>query len=303
MSFSKLCDCETGAPYRKKLCRKHYYNKLTVTLSGLKIVSVLTESENCSRCFIECSSQLQCRTKMAIHDLNISHMGHCFGKSETQSLLYRLNAVPSVLISSFFMESALSENVLKYRLVISSYLIPFRSYLRRLAIPFFSRITILRSLLDIFLLCLEFKSCCSTLIHQVPFHPCLSSPSSPRLQKAPPSSILVSLNPIRWVCSSSLMILASKLIISSRLPRLSSVGHLSLPRLALAFTRCAWILLDIFCFLLHQKRMVAFCGRLFLSGFLPLCVSERPPFLPWLCLSTVAVLLVVGPPCMLCAFV
>ena len=211
------------------------------------------------------------------------------------------------------MESALSENVLKYRLVISSYLIPFRSSLRRLAIPFFSRIIILRSLLDIFLLCLEFKSCCSTLIHQVPFHPCLSSPSSPRLQKAPPSSILVSLNPIRWVCSSSLMILASKLIISSRLPRLSSVGHLSLPALALNFTRCAWILLDIFCFLLPKYRMVAFCGRLFLSGLLrcskgrssllPLCVSEQPPFLPWLCLSTVAVLLVVGPPCMLCAFV
>ena len=59
-------------------------------------------------------------------------------------------------------------------------------------------------------------------MHQVPFHLCHSSPSSSRLQPTRPSSMLVSLEPIippiLWyihrIYSSSLMILASKSVIS-----------------------------------------------------------------------------------------
>ena len=95
---------------------------------------------------------------------------HCFAN--------RMRLIePSVPNSSFFMGSSLSENVLKCRLVfpLISALIPFCSSLRRLAIPFCSRVWILRSPLAIFLLCLEFKFCFSTLIHQVPSHLCHSS--------------------------------------------------------------------------------------------------------------------------------
>ena len=158
-----------------------------------------------------------------------------------------------VTLSSPLSLSSLSEIVLTHRLLDSSTsaLIPLRSSCDSLAIPFFSRSTILRSHLDIFLLCREFESSWSTRIHQLPFHLCHSSSSSTRPQGMPlshkfdplDSAASVILLYIHCVRSSSFMIsdlkpplsssssfssLVNCLCVMSVIPGGDSIFHLSL---------------------------------------------------------------------------
>ena len=135
----QTCGCETGAPLQQ----------ITVTWLGLKIVSVVPESERLASMSHRVHvSAMMPRVKTAKHN-------HC-NVNRIRSL------VPAVLSSSIFMGSSFSENVLKCHLVVPSIsaLIPFRSSLRKLAIPFCSRVIIPQSPLAISLLCLEYKFCC-----------------------------------------------------------------------------------------------------------------------------------------------